>query len=52
MTPLLWLAIVLMLGGAGLLVGGVGAAGAWIAVIAVGVALVAIEASRLRRLHS
>ena len=39
--PLIWIAVVLMLTGAVLLVAGVGAAGLWIAVIAVGIALVA-----------
>ena len=43
MTLVIWLAVVLMLGGAVLLVAGVGASGLWIAVIAVGLALVAIE---------
>jgi hypothetical protein len=43
MRPLLWLAVVLMLTSAALLIADVGASGLWIAVIAVGVALVAIE---------
>jgi hypothetical protein len=47
MTPILWIAIVLMLCGAVLLVAGVGSSGLWIAAIAVGIALVAID--RLRR---
>ena len=41
--PLTWIAVALMLVGAVLLVTGVGATGLWIAVIAVGVALVAVE---------
>jgi len=43
MKPMLWVASVLMLMSAVLLVAGVGSSGLWIAVIAVGVALVAIE---------
>ena len=50
MTLVIRLAVVLMLGGAVLLVAGVGASGLWIAVIAVGIALVAIE--RVRGRHS
>ena len=42
MKPLLWIAVPLLLGGAVLLVAGIGAPGLWIAVIAVGVALVVI----------
>jgi hypothetical protein len=42
----LWLAVVMMLLGAALLVAGVGASGLWIAVIAVGIALVAIARTR------
>jgi len=44
--PLTWLAVVLMLAGAVLLVTGVGAAGLWIAVIAIGITLVAVEGYR------
>ena len=40
--PMLWTAVVLMLVGAVLLVAGVGAAVLWIAVIAVGIALVVV----------
>src|SRR6478672_6480057 len=49
--PLIWIAVVLMLVGAVLLVAGVGAAGLWIAVIAVGIALVAMEGYRGRQRH-
>jgi hypothetical protein len=49
--PLIWIAVALMLTGAVLLVADVGAAGAWIAVITVGIALVAIDGSRRRRGH-
>jgi hypothetical protein len=42
MTPMLWAGAVLMLLGAAMLLAGVGAAGVWIAVIAVGVAMVAM----------
>ena len=48
MAPMLWVAVVLMLVGAGMLVADVGAAGLWIAVIAVGVAMVAIVQTRNR----
>jgi hypothetical protein len=46
--PLTWIAMALMLTGAVLLVTDVGVAGLWIAVITVGIALVAIEAYRHR----
>lgn len=46
--PLIWIAVPLMLIGAVMLVTGVGAAGLWIAVIAVGIVLVAIELYRRR----
>jgi hypothetical protein len=39
---LLWIAVPLMLFGAGMLVAGIGSTTLWIAVIAVGIALVAI----------
>jgi hypothetical protein len=39
---LLWIAVPLMLLGAGMLVAGIGSTALWIAVIAVGIALVAI----------
>jgi hypothetical protein len=44
--PLIWIAVALMLTGAVLLVAGVGAAGLWIAVITVGIALAATEGYR------
>jgi hypothetical protein len=46
--PLTWIAVALMLTGAVMLVTDVGAAGLWIAVITIGIALVAIEAYRHR----
>ncbi len=46
MGPLIWIAIALLGIGAVMLVAGVGAPGLWIAVIAVGVALVAISRRR------
>jgi hypothetical protein len=46
--PLIWIAVPLMLIGAILLVAGLGAAGLWIAVIAVGIALVALDLYRRR----
>jgi hypothetical protein len=49
MTPLLWLAVVMMLVGAAMLVLGVGASALWIAVVTVGIAMVAIE--RMRGQH-
>jgi hypothetical protein len=49
--PLTWIAVALMLTGAILLVTDVGAAGLWIAVITIGIALVAIEAYRNRQGH-
>ncbi|MGZ4557817.1 MAG: hypothetical protein ACXVXF_04020 [Mycobacteriaceae bacterium] len=49
--PLTWIAVALMLSGAVMLVLGGGAAGVWIAVITVGIALVAIEAYRNRQGH-
>jgi hypothetical protein len=49
--PLTWIAVALLLTGAVLLVAGVGAAGLWIAVIAVGIALVAVEGYRGRQGH-
>jgi hypothetical protein len=47
--PLIWIAVALMLGGAVLLVLDVGAAGLWIAVITVGIALVAMDGYRHRQ---
>jgi hypothetical protein len=49
MTPLVWLAIALMLGGAVLLIADVGVEGLWIAVITVGIALSVVERARARR---
>ena len=43
MKPLLWIAVPLLLLAAVMLIAGVGDAGLWIAVVAVGVALVAID---------
>lgn len=48
MTYVLWIAVAMMLAGAVFLVVGIGAAGLWIAVIAVGIALVAIDSARRR----
>ena len=42
MKPWLWLDAVVMLAAAALLLAGIGAAGLWIAIIAVGVAVVAL----------
>ncbi len=44
--PLIWMAAALMLIGAVMLILGVGAAGLWIAVITVGIAIVAIDRYR------
>ena len=46
--PLTWIAVALLLTGAALLVAGVGAGGLWIAVITVGIALVAMDGYRRR----
>jgi hypothetical protein len=43
MTFVLWIAIALMLGGAALLVAGIGSSALWIATVAVGIALVGID---------
>ena len=48
MKPLLWIAALVMLLAAAMLVAGAGDAGLWIAVIAVGVALVAFDLIRSR----
>jgi hypothetical protein len=48
MKPLLWIAVPLLLLAAVMLIAGVGDAGLWIAVVAVGVALVAIDVVRSR----
>jgi len=50
MTYILGIAVVLMVAGAICLVAGIGAAGLWIAAIAVGIALVIVE--RVRGSHS
>lgn len=50
MSLLMWIVAALLLVAAVMLVAGIGAAGLWIAVIAVGVAVVAID--RLRRRHA
>jgi len=47
--PLTWIAVALLLTGAVLLVADVGAAGLWIAVITIGIALVAIDGYRRRQ---
>jgi hypothetical protein len=47
--PLNWIAVALMLTGAVMLVADVGVAGLWIAVITIGIALVAIDAYRHRQ---
>ena len=44
-----WIAVALMLIGAVMLVADVGVAGVWIAVITIGIALVAIDAYRQRQ---
>jgi hypothetical protein len=49
MTPFIWIAVALMLIGAVMLVAGIGAPALWIAVITVGIALVAIDRIRARR---
>jgi hypothetical protein len=49
MTLFIWVAVALMLIGAVLLVAGIGAPALWIAVITVGIALVAIDRLRGRR---
>jgi hypothetical protein len=48
MKPLLWIAVPMFLLAAGMLIAGVGEAGLWIAVVAVGVAFVAIDVFRSR----
>jgi hypothetical protein len=48
MTLLVWIAVALMLVAAVLLIAGIGAAGLWIAVIAVGIALVAVDRMQRR----
>lgn len=41
-----WIAVVLMLLGAAMLIAGVGASGLWIAVVAIGIALVVVARPR------
>ena len=48
MKPFVWIAVVLMLLGAVMLIAGIGAPGLWIAVIAVGIALVVIDRTQRR----
>ena len=48
MKPLLWVVVPMLLLAAAMLVTGVGEAGLWIAVIAVGVALVVVDKFRSR----
>ena len=48
MTPFVWIAVVLMLMGAVMLIAGIGAPGLWIAVVTVGIALVVIDRTRSR----
>ena len=48
MTPFVWIAVVLTLMGAVMLIAGIGAPGLWIAVVTVGIALVVIDRTRSR----
>ena len=48
MSPLMWIVAAFLLVAAVMLVAGVGAAGVWIAIIAVGIAAVALELVRRR----
>ena len=48
MTLLVWIAVALMVVGAVMLIAGIGASGLWIAVIAVGIALVVIDRTQRR----
>jgi hypothetical protein len=48
MTPFVWMAVVLMVMGAIMLIADIGAPGLWIAVVTVGIALVAIDRTRSR----
>jgi membrane-bound ClpP family serine protease len=50
--PTIWLAIALMIGGAVLLLTDMGTTGLWIAVITIGIALVAIDTYRHRQRHT
>jgi membrane-bound ClpP family serine protease len=47
--PLMWMAAALMLSGAVMLVADVGAAGFWIAVITIGIAVVVLDVYRHRQ---
>lgn len=49
MKPLPWIAVPLLLLAAAMLVAGVGESGLWIAIVAVGVVLVAVDLFRSRR---
>lgn len=49
MTPFIWIAVALLLIGAAMLVAGIGAPALWIAVIAVGIALITVDRIRARR---
>jgi hypothetical protein len=49
MTLLVWIAVALLVVGAVLLIAGVGASGLWIAVIAIGLALVVIDRTQRRQ---
>ena len=49
MTLLVWIAVAVMVVGAAMLIAGIGAPGLWIAVVAVGIALVAIDRTQRRR---
>jgi hypothetical protein len=51
MKPLLWMAVPLLLVGAVMLLAGIGASGLWIALIVVGLALVAIGVGKRGREH-
>jgi hypothetical protein len=48
MTPFVWVAVMLMVMGAIMLIAGIGAPGLWIAAVTVGIALVAIDRTRTR----
>jgi hypothetical protein len=52
MRPIVWIAVALLLLGATTLLAGVGAAGVWIAVITVGIALVVIYERGRHRVSS
>jgi hypothetical protein len=48
MTLLVWIAVALMVAGAVMLIAGIGAPGLWIAVVTVGIAVVAIDRTQHR----